>query len=141
MKNKRSFISLEMDEPLVNLTPLIDVVFVVLIIFILIAPMLDTDQVELASSPQTAEHTIKAPEESPIILHVHADNTIWIQKKQISSEQLLPFLIDTKTKYPRAIPQLFHDKKAAFGTYQTIKNALEKAGFTELDIVLNPDSP
>ena len=34
------------DESLLNLTPLIDVVFVVLIIFILIAPMLDVDKVQ-----------------------------------------------------------------------------------------------
>ena len=40
----------EGEESLLNLTPLIDVVFVVLIIFILIAPMLDVDKVQLAST-------------------------------------------------------------------------------------------
>ncbi|MBM3184115.1 MAG: hypothetical protein FJZ64_02270, partial [Chlamydiae bacterium] len=38
------------EEPLVNLTPLIDVVFVVLISFMLIAPILDIDSLTLAPS-------------------------------------------------------------------------------------------
>ena len=38
------------EEPLINLTPLIDVVFVVLIAFMLIAPVLEIDKVDLAVS-------------------------------------------------------------------------------------------
>ncbi|MBM3198026.1 MAG: biopolymer transporter ExbD [Chlamydiae bacterium] len=131
----------ESDEPLVNLTPLIDVVFVVLIIFILIAPMLDVDKVQLASAPQPNEHTNSTLEESPITLHVREDNSIWFHKKKLSVEQLYPLLIQEKQRHPRVIPQLFHDKRASFGTYQSIKNAMESAGFTELDVILEPNSP
>ena len=42
------------EEPLINLTPLIDVVFVVLIMFIVIAPMLEVERVELASAGESA---------------------------------------------------------------------------------------
>jgi biopolymer transport protein ExbD len=55
MRKKRVsslFSNAESDEPLINLTPLIDVVFVVLIIFILIAPMLEIDRVKLATSSE-----------------------------------------------------------------------------------------
>lgn len=38
------------EEPTVNLTPLIDVVFVILIMFIVIAPLLDLDRIELAQA-------------------------------------------------------------------------------------------
>jgi biopolymer transport protein ExbD len=35
-------------------------------------------------------------------------------------------------------PQLFQDKRAAFGTYQQVKNAAEMAGFSELEVILKP---
>ena len=41
-------------------------------------------------------------------------------------------------KFPEARPQVFHDKKAEFGTYQAVKNAAEEAGFSHIDIILKP---
>ncbi len=41
-------------------------------------------------------------------------------------------------RYPRARPQLYHNRNAHFGTYQSVKNATEMAGFTQLDIILKP---
>jgi len=38
-------------EPTINITPLIDVVFVILIAFIIVAPLLEKEQVELSLSP------------------------------------------------------------------------------------------
>ncbi len=126
------------EESLLNLTPLIDVVFVVLIIFILIAPMLEIDKIQLAPSATKKEAT--TPESSPITIQVKEDNSIWIQKKKVSLENLLTVLIQEKQKYPNKTPQLFHDKKAQFGTYQAIKNTVEIAGFEELDVILQPGS-
>lgn len=129
----------ESDEPLINLTPLIDVVFVVLIIFILVAPMLEVDRVKLAGSSEETNRP-SASEPSPIAIHVREDNTIWIHEKKVSCEELFSTLCREKKKYPTQTPQLFHDKKAQFGTYQQVKNALEGAGFTELDVILQPGS-
>ena len=127
------------EEPSLNLTPLIDVVFVVLILFILIAPMLEVDKVVLASAA-VKEHKEAPPEAGPLTLHVHADNSIWIRSKKIPFEQLLPLLKQEKQQRPAQVPQLFHDKQATFGTYQVIKNSMEMAGFEELDVILQPGS-
>ena len=43
-----------------------------------------------------------------------------------------------KKNHPREIPRVFQDKNATFGTYQTVKNAVEAAGFEEMDIILKP---
>lgn len=127
------------DEPQINLTALIDIVFVVLIIFILIAPLLELDRVQLANAPHS-DHApaLSVQETSPITLQVQKDNTIWLNKNPIKADKLKRSLIEAKQRFPKARPQLFHDKKAEFGTYQTVKNALEEAGFSEVDIVLNP---
>lgn len=127
------------DDGAINLTPLIDVVFVVLVMFILIAPMLEIDKVELAKA---AAHENKSPaiaqENSPIVIHVHEDDSVWLNQKRIGFDQLPSLLKKLKSQNPKAIPQLYHDKKAHFGTYQTIKNAVETSGFEELDLILMP---
>jgi biopolymer transport protein ExbD len=127
------------DGGMINLTPLIDVVFVVLIMFIVVAPMLDVDRVELATS---AVHDNKQhpsmQQENALMLHVHANNTIWLQSKIIKPDELLKVLQAARRQNPRISIKLFHDKSAHFGTYQMIKNAVEEAGFEELDVILQP---
>ncbi len=127
------------EETHINLTPLIDVVFVVLIMFIIIAPMLELDRVQLASAAQrdTKEMSV-VQENSPVAIHVHEDNSIWFQNQRVVEKDLIKLLKEAKRLYPQKIPQLFHDKKAQFGTYQIVKNAVELAGFEQLDVILQP---
>jgi biopolymer transport protein ExbD len=127
------------EESPINLTPLIDVVFVVLIMFIIIAPILEIDHVQLASAARREEKDKTAAlESSSIAIHVHADDTIWFNAKIVSTDQLLPLLKDARRKSPQRTPQLFHDKKAHFGTYQNVKNTVELAGFEQMDVILQP---
>jgi biopolymer transport protein ExbD len=129
----------EISEPPVNLTPLIDVVFVILIIFIVIAPLLELDHITLADSSQGADKVCLSVEEcSPIAIQVHANNEVWLNGKKVELVNLQQHLVEAKGKFPGATPQVFHDKRAHFGTYQSIKNAAELAGFNKIDVVLKP---
>lgn len=123
------------EEPIINLTPLIDVVFVVLITFMLIAPVLDIDSVDLAFSSSTEKREIQT---APISIVVHADNSIWYKGAKVTLDQLEIILKQEIKRQPNAIPQLIHDKQAHFGTYQTVKNTLESIGFIQMDVILKP---
>jgi biopolymer transport protein ExbD len=127
------------EEATINLTPLIDVVFVVLIIFIIIAPMLELDRVNLASAtPSTHEQT--PCNNTNIAIHVHKDNSIWYNGNRVTIETLTLILKHLKQQPTgEQIPQLFQDKEAYFGTYQNIKNAAEIAGFKQMDVILKPE--
>lgn len=129
----------EMAEPVLNLTSLIDVVFVVLIMFIVIAPLLDVDSVVLAEGSSHLEGSGRPLlQAAPISIVVDAENHISFNKKALSLPQLQVVLQHIHQKHPEVRPQLFHDKKAFFGTYQSVKNAVEMAGFKELDVILMP---
>jgi len=129
----------EFQEPGINITPLIDVVFVVLIAFIMVAPLLDKDQVQLAPGDSSPAHApLSMKEASPIQIHVRADSSIVFEGKVVSLNELSDRLFIAKKQYPAAKPQVFHDKRAQFGTYQALKNCLEKLGFDEMDVVLAP---
>lgn len=139
MRRNRFFSIEAIEEPTINLTPLIDVVFVVLIMFIVVAPILEMDQVELASaasSPAVEKQATK--EASKVTLHVLQDNTIRLNQRKVSVTELTPLLQSLKKQYPTATPQVLHDRRASFGTYQNVKNAVEAAGFHQMDIVLTP---
>ncbi len=134
---KRNFDS-HFEEATINLTPLIDVVFVVLIIFIIIAPMLELDRVELAQAAPIENKQAAGTENATLVIHVHHDNTIWFNRRSVTPEQLTSLLKEVKKREPHRIPQLFQDKRACFGTYQSVKNAVEVAGFEQLDVILKP---
>lgn len=139
MKRSRASRNRHIEEPTVNLTPLIDVVFVILIMFILIAPLLELDRVELAeASEEPANGQNSVQENSPIRIHVHRDNTISFNDTTTTLERLPELLQQAKQRYPKARPQLYHDRRGHFGTYQSIKNAAESAGFQHMDIILKP---
>lgn len=126
------------DEPIVNLTPLIDVVFVVLISFMLIAPILEIDNIDLAAGGTEKKKEASSPENSPLTITVKKDNTIWMQGKSLSINELEKTLRLQRQLYPGKIPQVIHDRNASFGTYQTVKNTIEQCGFEQMDIVLKP---
>lgn len=129
----------EVEQPTVNLTPLIDVVFVILIIFILIAPLLEMENIELADASQNPkDYKVMTQEAGPFVIHVTRDNAIIFNKQPVSAERLTDLLREGRKLHSHAIPQVFHDKNGSFGTYQSVKNAIEAAGFEEMDIVLKP---
>jgi biopolymer transport protein ExbD len=130
------------DSGMINLTPLIDVVFVVLIMFIVIAPMLDVDRIALAESAASdAKQHPSLQADNSVMVYVHADHTIWLHSKQLSLDELARALRMAKQNNPRLSLKLFHDKQAPFGTYQAIKNLAEAAGFEEMDVILQPGNP
>lgn len=121
---------------LINLTPLLDVLFVVLIMFILVAPLLDVDKIALAEGGETKEEHRGANLGKPIKIYLHSDNTIYLGKHPLNFHELEVAIKELRNLYPNETPELYPDKNAAFGSYQKIKNLLEEAGFKQLDIIL-----
>jgi biopolymer transport protein ExbD len=131
--------SSKQEESLINLTPLIDVVFVVLIMFIIVAPLLELDRVELADHHiQGNKKMATSQEVDSLVIHVHRDNTIIFNSKKVDVHELTGLLRKAHERTPQHIPRIFHDRKAYFETYQSVKDAVETAGFHEMDVVLKP---
>ena len=139
MSARRKIHPESIEEPTINLTPLIDVVFVVLIMFILVAPMLELDRIQLAHGAQHQGKDLPVPsDKGALCLHVFDDNTVSLNGRKVTLQELVPLLKVAKKQNPRGIPQVFQDKKAYFGTYQAVKNAIEESGFEQMDVVLKP---
>lgn len=131
MRHRRRSID---EEPLINLTPLIDVVFVVLIVFILVAPMINVDPISLAPKVHAQSTTID--EKKQLVLRLHADGTLAIGGRIIPENKRDKALKELIRADKKAL--LLCDKRVTFGTYQAVKDALEGAGFEELEIAVSP---
>ncbi len=137
MRRKRFSLSIvENIGDSINLTPMIDVLLVTLILFILIAPLIDLDHVQLAPKGTQTDEFASVNPNRPLKIFVHKDDTIWLGKHLLSLEALEATLNELGKVHPNEIPELYCDEKASFGTYQRIKNAVEEAGFEQLDVIL-----
>lgn len=136
MKQVRlKYFSEDFDTSLINLTPLIDVLFVILVTFILVAPLVNSDQVELA--PATFLSEKKTPKTSRIAIYVRKDNSVWVDGKKTQNSKELSEVLSKKRQWAsKETPQVFQDKNGSFGTYQMVKDCLERAGFKEMEVVL-----
>lgn len=129
------FEEIQEEESLINLTPLIDVVFIVLITFMIIAPILNVESIDLALAGPFSQK--ESPSNSSLSISIKADNTIWLRGKRFTLQELDALLHAEKKLHPKQIPQVAPEKQAPFGTYQQVKNLLETVGFEQMEVLLN----
>lgn len=127
------------DNPEMNMTPLLDVLFVLLVLFILVAPLLQIDRIQLVSTKEEAKtlKTANFETRSALVIEVDDQNKIYLNKKLIDIKDLSG-AIDKLKLEKNVIPILMQDKRSQFGVFETIKLILESKDFKQLDVLLKP---
>jgi biopolymer transport protein TolR len=119
----------------INVTPLVDVMLVLLIIFMVTAPMM-MQGVEV-NLPQTKAQGIKTKED-PLILTVNKKGEIFLEEHSIKLEELGP-KIETIFKYRRDKEVILRaDKDIPYGFVMKIMAEVKRAGVTKLGMVTEP---
>ena len=119
----------------INVTPLVDVMLVLLIIFMVTAPMM-MQGVDV-NLPETETKNIKTSEE-PLILTVKKDGGIFLENKEIRLEDLEE-KVKTIFKYRREKEVLLRaDKDLAYGYVIKVMAGMKRAGITKLGMVTEP---
>ena len=119
----------------INVTPFVDVALVLLIIFMVTAPMMQQGvDVDL---PKTTTQPLRVKDE-PLILTVQKDGRYYIGRKELPAAELRDKLAaifegrDTKEIFLRA------DKDAPYGVVVKALAAAREAGATQLGMVTEP---
>ena len=123
----------------INVTPMVDVMLVLLIIFMVSAPML-TVGVPL-DLPQTQAKSIENSDQKPIQLSVDIKGKVFINDSEIAINELIPKLkaiTDARGGLEERI-YLRADKKADYGTVAKVMGLLSGAGFKKLALVTEAD--
>lgn len=121
----------------VNLTPLIDIVFVILMAFMIAVPLLRLDSIALAMS-SSDKPVLEKEQLSSIVIKVFIDKSITLNDQTVSLQELKTQLTLLYQQYPQVTPLLLQDGDIPFRYYQDIKSTVEASGFHELHIALQP---
>jgi biopolymer transport protein TolR len=121
------------NEPMseINVTPFVDVMLVLLIIFMVTAPLLTVGvQVDL---PESAADSLPDDQE-PLTVTINSKGEIFIQESQVSSEKIIPKLlaISKNRTYVRG------DKNINYGRVLEIMGTLSGAGFSKVALISEP---
>jgi biopolymer transport protein ExbD len=116
----------------INVTPFIDVMLVLLIIFMVAAPLATVDiKVDL---PASTSKPAPRPEK-PLFLSVKTDQSLYLGEEKVSREQLGQFL-DAKTHGKKDTTIFFQaDKGVDYGDLMDVMNALRGAGYLKVGLV------
>ena len=121
----------------INVTPFVDVVLVLLVIFLITAPML-LGGIDVRV-PKTATRNIQ-PEER-LVLSVTRDRGVFLDNQPISLDRLSKVLSGMAQRNPKAAVFLKADEAVAYGTVMKVMDIIKKAGVDRVGMVTEPIGP
>ena len=121
----------------INVIPLVDVVLVLLVIFMVTAPMLYRGMdIKL---PTSASNTIKP--EIRAVLTIEKDLRLYLDKDQVSVAQLEQRLRVLKEEHKDVSIYLRADREVPYGVVIQVMDGVKKVGIEKLGMVTDPTGP
>lgn len=130
-------------EPLsgINVTPLVDVMLVLVVILILAAPVLAAAlRVQLPQAQGTTPVAPPAPQQA-IALEVDAQGRLWVDGEELSEAALRERLAALGAAQPQAELQLRADAAVPYGRVVAVMGWAHAAGLARIGFVAEPAEP
>ena len=123
----------------INITPMVDVMLVLLIIFMVAAPLLTVGvPVEL---PKTAASALPTEQEEPLTITLTADGQMLIQATETVSEELIPKLRAIAAERSDDKVFLRADGAITYDRVMQVMGALNAGGFRNIGLVTDTGGP
>ena len=118
----------------INVTPLVDVVLVLLIIFMISAPVLQSG-IEV-SVPKT--RTVKEITQQRLVLTINRNQDVFLGDQLVNIHELAQKLHQQSADPEHQVIYLRADENVPFGAFASVMDAVKQAGITNLSIVTQP---
>jgi biopolymer transport protein TolR len=119
----------------INVVPLVDVVLVLLIIFMITAPLLYRGiDIEL---PQSAANTIRPDER--VVVSVTREQKVYVDKDEVPVERLEAAMQRLYDRNPEVTIYLRADQAIPYGIVVQVMDAVKKVGIDKLGMVTEPE--
>jgi biopolymer transport protein ExbD/biopolymer transport protein TolR len=115
-----------------NVTPLVDVMLVLLVVFIVTAPLM-TNAIKV-NLPKT-DAVAPAEKKDPVVVSVDQDGKFYLAKSEIAPESLETSLKDVKAKDPEVRVQLQADTSVNYGQVAKAMASIERSGITKISVM------
>jgi len=120
----------------INVTPLVDVMLVLLVVFIVTAPLLT--QAVHVNLPKTAE-TAPPEEKTAVYLSVDAQGKVFLDKQEYPVEGIENELKTRIASDPELALNLNADDAVQYGVVAKVMSSIERAGVTKLSVLTIPN--
>lgn len=125
----------------INVTPMVDVMLVLLIIFMVITPMLQHGHaVELAKA-NNPEQMPDADKEDAILIAITRDNKVFLNNDQMSADQLADKVRDRLANKADKRVYVKADARAKYGTVVAVVDNVRSAGVDQLGLLTEQRRP
>jgi biopolymer transport protein TolR len=116
----------------INVTPLVDVMLVLLVVFMVTAPLLTVGvPVDL---PQTQAPAINEQKE-PLVITVDAQGKLYLQNTELGDDELVPRLKAITNNNPAASIYVRGDRAINYGRVLQVMGFISDAGFTKVSLI------
>ncbi|MDA1324975.1 MAG: biopolymer transporter ExbD [Proteobacteria bacterium] len=116
----------------INVTPMVDVMLVLLVVFMITAPLLTVGvPIDL---PKTAASRIVGQDE-PLVVSLAQDGKIYLQDAALALDELIPRLIAITENRKEARIFLRGDRAIAYGQVMIVMGAMNQAGFSRVALL------
>lgn len=120
----------------INVTPMVDVMLVLLVIFMVTAPLLTTGvNVDL---PQAQTKALSQPDNKALTVSVSKDGTVYIQETPVEIANLGARLIAITKANPEALIYVRGDMGINYGKVMEVLGVINSAGFSKAALVTRP---
>ncbi|MGZ3215740.1 ExbD/TolR family protein [Paracoccus sp. T5] len=123
----------------INVTPFVDVMLVLLIIFMVAAPLM-TAGVPL-NLPQTAANAVPTEQEEPLVISIPAEGAMLVMDQPVDDGQVVPTLRAVLAERQSARVFLRADGAIPYSRVVQIMGALNAAGITDIVLVTETGGP
>ena len=130
------------DEPIlseINVTPLVDVMLVLLVIFMITAPMLHQG-IEVAL-PQADAQNLPSRVEDPIIISITSEGLVYLRDTPIHKTQLVDRLTPVLEARQDKAVFLKGDRDVAYGAVVELLDLLHKGGIEQIGMITKSPEP
>ena len=116
----------------INVTPFVDVMLVLLIVFMVTAPLLTVGvEVDL---PKTEAGQINT-DASPLVVSIKADGTLYLQEVEIDGDALIPRLRAVSNANPNIRIFVRGDASVSYGDVLGVMGRIQASGFSKVALV------
>ncbi|OGA45712.1 MAG: protein TolR [Betaproteobacteria bacterium RIFCSPLOWO2_12_FULL_62_58] len=127
----------------INVVPYIDVMLVLLVIFMITAPLINPGQIELPQVGKTSD-----PPVAPLEVSIHTDQSLWLRDRQkttaerkVTRNELIQAIRQKQAQNPQQAVVIAADKDVRYAAVLEVMDMLQQNQVKKVGLLAKPRSP